>query len=152
MSTWTATTTVNARPEDVIDILTDAGAAVRWSPVPFDVDGLAAGRLEAGSSARVSGRLAGLEVGFDIDVLEAGDDRLRLEACGPIGFHVLYELEPADEDTEVRASVSVQPGRGLSGRVLARATNALLSGGALRATVGRIAREAETVAPACACV
>jgi polyketide cyclase/dehydrase/lipid transport protein len=150
MSTWTATTTVNALPEDVIEVLTDAGAAVRWSPVPFDVDGLSAGRLEEGGSARVSGRLAGLEVGFDIDVLEAGEDRLRLEARGPIDFDVLYELEPADEGAEVHASVSVQRGSGLTSRMLARATGALLGGGALRATVGRIAREAETASLPCA--
>jgi hypothetical protein len=144
MSTWTATTTVNARPADVIGILTDAGAAVRWAPVPFDVDGLPAGRLEEGRAARVSGRLAGVDVGFDIDVLEAGEDRLRLEAHGPIDLDVLYELEAADDGAEVHASVSVQRGSGLTGRVLAGATDALLRGGALRATVGRIAREAET--------
>jgi hypothetical protein len=150
MSTWTATTTVNARPEDVFEVLTDAAAAVRWSPVPFDVDGLAAGRLEEGGTARVSGRLAGLDVGFDIDVLEAGEDRLHLEARGPIGFDVLYELQPADEGAEVHASISVQRGSGLTGRMLSRATNALLGGGALRATVGRIAREAENASPPCA--
>jgi ABC-type amino acid transport substrate-binding protein len=143
MSTWTASATVNAPPEGVIDILTDPDAAVRWSPVPFEVEDLTGKRLATGASARVSGQLAGVRVGFDLDVLEADADRLHLEARGPIGFDVLYELEPADSGAEVHASVSVQAGRGLTGRVLARATDALLGAGALATAVGRIATEAE---------
>ncbi len=40
MRTWTATTTTAARPEDVLDVLTDPDAAAAWAPLPFDVDEL----------------------------------------------------------------------------------------------------------------
>ena len=39
MRTWTATTTVDARPEAVLDVLTDPDASRRWAPLPFDVEG-----------------------------------------------------------------------------------------------------------------
>jgi uncharacterized protein YndB with AHSA1/START domain len=71
MRTWTATTTTAARPEDVLDVLTDPEACARWAPLPFDVDELDGRRLAAGSRARVSGRLAGRRVGFDVEVHEA---------------------------------------------------------------------------------
>jgi len=48
----------------------------------------------------------------------------------------------AREGSEVRASVSVSGG-GLRGRVIAKATEALLAGGALQGAAGRIARAAE---------
>ena len=38
MRTWTATTTVDAPPEAVLDVLTDPGACARWAPVDFEVD------------------------------------------------------------------------------------------------------------------
>jgi hypothetical protein len=46
-----------------------------------------------------------------------------------------------DEGSEVTAGVSVRRGDGLLGRVLAQATGALLSGGALDLALGRITRE-----------
>ena len=51
---------------------------------------------------------------------------------------------PEDVLVEVRASVSVKPSRGLAGRLLAEATGALLTAGALEEAVSRIAREAVT--------
>jgi hypothetical protein len=84
MKTWTATATAAAPPAAVLAVLTDPEACTRWAPVPFDVEG---GRPQlAGSSARVSGRLAG--------------------------------------------------------RLLAEATNALLSAGALDNALSRLTREA----------
>jgi hypothetical protein len=143
MRTWTATTTAEAGPEAVLEVLTDPGAAARWAPVPFDVDDLDGERLLAGSRARVSGKLAGRRVGFDIEVHEADESRLALSASGPVAFDVDYRLEPADSGrSEVRASVSVRSGGGLTGRLLAEATGALLTAGALQAALGRIAREA----------
>ncbi len=141
MKTWTATTTVEAPPDAVLDVLTDPGACARWAPVDFAVDDLATGRLVAGSRPRVRGRLAGVEVGFDVEVLEAGAHRLALRAAGPVAFDVAYDLEPADGGSEVRASVGVRPGRGLRGRLLAEATSALLSAGALHQALSRIGRE-----------
>jgi hypothetical protein len=143
MRTWTATTTAEAEPGIVLDILTDPDAAARWAPVPFDVDDLDGRRLLAGSRARVSGKLAGRKVGFEIEVHEADETGLALSASGPVAFDVDYRLAPADRGrSEVRASVSVRSGGGLTGRLLAEATGALLTAGALQAALGRIAREA----------
>jgi carbon monoxide dehydrogenase subunit G len=144
MRTWTATTTVEAQPKAVLDVLTDPDAVARWAPVPFDVDELGSPRLKRGSRARVSGKLAGRRVGFDVEVHEADAKALCLSANGPVGFDVRYELAPVKDGSEVRASVAVRNGRGLTGRLLAEATNALLAAGALDLAVGRIAREAAT--------
>jgi hypothetical protein len=75
-----------------------------------------------------------------VQVHEAAPHRLALSAAGPVAFDVAYELSERERGSEVRASISVRPGRGLSGRVLASATSALLSAGALERAVGRIAR------------
>lgn len=132
---------VPALPEAVLDVLTDPEACRRWAPIDFDVDELRTPRLLGGSTARVSGRLAGRRVDFDVQVHEAADSRLYLSADGPVGFDVRYDLAPAPGGSEVRASVSVRPTRGLTGRLLAEATNALLAAGALQAAIARIARE-----------
>ena len=81
-----------------------------------------------------------------MQVHEAVDGRLRLSADGPVGFDVRYDLAPAARGSEVRASVCVRPNRGLAGRLMAEATNALLAAGALQAAVSRLAREATAVA------
>jgi len=143
MRTWTATTTAAAHPEAVLDVLTDPDAAARWAPVPFDVDELDGERLLAGSHARVSGKLAGRRVGFDVRVHEADETGIALTADGPVAMDVAYQLSRAScGGSTVRASVSVRSGGGITGRLLAQATGALLSAGALQAALGRIAREA----------
>ena len=142
MRTWTATTTAPAPAGAVLDVLTDPDAAARWAPVPFDVDDLDGDRLLAGSRARVSGKLAGRRVGFDVEVHEASGRGLSLAASGPVGFEVDYRLAPVEGGSEVRASVSVRPSRGIVGRLLAEATSALLSAGALEAALSRMSREA----------
>ena len=146
MKEWTAITIVQAEPEAVLDVLTDPEAARRWAPIDFEVDGVR-GRLTAGSRAYVTGRLAGREVGSEVEVHEAVDGRLYLSADGPVGFDVRYELAPAPEGSEVRASVAVRPNKGIIGRLMAEATNALLAGGALQKAVARIGLEA-AAAPA----
>jgi hypothetical protein len=145
MRTWTATTTMPARPQDVLEVLTDPEACARWAPLPFDVEELDGRRLSSGTRARVSGKLAGRRVGFDVEVHEASGRGLSLAADGPVGFDVAYELAAVAGGSEVRASVSVRPSRGIAGRLLAEATSALLSAGALEAAVSRIAREAVAV-------
>ena len=142
MRTWTASTVAPARPEAVLEVLTCPDACRRWAPMPFDVSGLQGDRLETGSRARVTGRLAGLRVGFDVDVHEAGDSRLALSASGPVAFDVAYEIDPSDDGSEVHASISVRPRGGLQGRLMAQATEALLAAGALQTAMTRIAREA----------
>lgn len=142
MRTWTTTTIVDADPDAVLDVLTDPGACRRWAPVDFEVTGLEDDRLLSGSRARVTGRLAGRAVGFDVHVHEAAGGRLALTAHGPVALDVRYDLAPAPRGSEVRAAVGVRPGRGLVGRLLAEATSALLSAGALDTAVARLAREA----------
>jgi Polyketide cyclase / dehydrase and lipid transport len=140
MCLWEYNATVPGSPSDVIELLTEPRAIERWSPVPFEVVALDGTRLEAGSRARVAGRLAGRSVEFDVDVLRASDDRLELVAEGPILLDVQYRLRPVGSASEIEASVSVE-GRGLFGRVLAKATEALLAAGALRMSLERLARE-----------
>src|SRR5439155_1427482 len=107
MGTWTAETVMRGRPQGVLDILTDPRACGRWAPVAFDVDGLVDGRLTAGSTAHVAGRLAGRRVGMDVEVYEAAPERLALRAVGPIALDVLYEMSPVDDGSRVVATVGV---------------------------------------------
>src|SRR3954471_16438561 len=97
MKTWTATTTVDAGPDAVLDVLTDPDAIGRWAPLPFDVEDLDTPRLITGSPARASARLAGRRVGFEIEVHEAEPGRLTLVATGPIELDVAYDLSPAGD-------------------------------------------------------
>jgi hypothetical protein len=144
MDHFMARTTANAAPEQVLQVLTDPDEIRSWSPIPFDVEDLDGLRLEAGSVARVSGCLAGKRVGFDVQVHTADAGGLELTAEGPISIDVLYELEPVEGGSEVRASVGLRDGSGFTGRLLSKATGALLKGGALSAAAGRIARAAES--------
>jgi polyketide cyclase/dehydrase/lipid transport protein len=138
MSTWTTHTTVTGLPDEVLELLTEPDAIRRWAPIPFEVRELDGERLTAGSLARVRGGLAGRNVEFDVEVLEAEDGRLSLVATGPMTLDVEYLVRPAPAGSEVQASVSVSGGDGLMGRLLARATDALLAGGALDTAVGRL--------------
>jgi hypothetical protein len=142
MRTWTAQKHVEAEPDAVLDLLTDTDACRSWSPVPFDLDAEAGGRLAAGARVRVSGRLVGRRVGFDVEVHEAGEGRLALSAQGPVAFDVAYEARPARGGSEVCASISVRSGGGLFGRAAEQATAALLHAGALSVAVDRIAASA----------
>ena len=149
MARWTATTTANATPEQLLEVLTHPDEIRRWSPVDFDVDELASRRLAAGTRTRVTGRLAGVKVGFDVEIKAADQGGLELTADGPIGIDVRYDLAPAACGSEVTASVGLRRGSGLSGRLISQATAALLSAGALDGAARSIARAAES-APALA--
>jgi hypothetical protein len=143
MSIWSTHTNVSGTPDDVIAVLSDPDSIRRWSPIDFDVVGIDGERLESGSHARVSGRLAGRSASFDIDVEQAEEGRFALAASGPIDLDVQYEaFERTGNGTEVWATVSVKGG-GLVGRLLAQATDALLAAGALDRALGRIASEIE---------
>ena len=96
MRTWTATTTVDAAPEAVLDVLTDPDAFARWAPLPFDVDDLTR-RACVRLTARVSGRLAGRRVGFVVAVHAAESHGLSLRADGPVGLDVTYDLAATDQ-------------------------------------------------------
>ena len=146
MSTWRSNTTVPGAPAEVIELLTEPDAIARWAPIPFEVIALDTSKLQPGSRARVAGRLAGRSVEFDVDVLETSDERLELVASGPVELGVRYLLRPHVSGSEIDASVSVD-GKGLFGRVLAKATEAVLAAGALRLALDRIAGELQ---PTCA--
>jgi hypothetical protein len=143
MALWTTSTTANATPDQVLAVLTDPEAIRDWAPFPFEVEKLEGRKLVAGSRARVRGGIAGVSMGFDVRVLAADEEGLQLKAEGPIGIDVRYDLAPADGGSEVTASVSLLGGGGLTGRVVKKATEALLSAGALDGAAGRIARVAE---------
>jgi hypothetical protein len=141
MSNWTATTISNATPEQLLEVLTHPERIQDWAPVDFDVADWR--RLSAGTRTRVSGRLAGVPVEFDVEVHAADAAGLKLSADGPIGLDVHYELAQVSSGAELSASVSVRSGGGITGRLVANATKALLSAGALEGATGRIVRAAE---------
>jgi polyketide cyclase/dehydrase/lipid transport protein len=143
MANWTATTTSKATPEQILEVLTHPDEIRRWSPIDFDLEDLNDSRLAAGTRARVTGRIAGVSMGFDVEVRAADEELLELSADGPIGIDVRYELAPLDIGSEVVASVGIRRGGGLTGRLVANATAALLSAGVLEGAAGRIARAAE---------
>jgi hypothetical protein len=143
MDRWTSTARAKATPERLLEVLTHPQQIRRWSPVDFDLDDLETRRLAAGTKAKVTGRVAGVPVSFDVNVHAAEADRLELSAEGPIGLEVRYELADDGDGAEMTASVRVRRGRGITGRVVAGAAVSLLSAGALDGATGRIARVAE---------
>jgi hypothetical protein len=143
---WNTHTNVAADPAEVIDVLTSVDAIRDWAPVRFDLDDYESSRLHAGTHARVVGRLAGLGVGFDVEVLEANRQRLALLARGPVELDVEYIVEALEDGTTVEAAVSVRSSGGTGGRLAARAVNALLAAGALDRALARISAEAESSA------
>jgi hypothetical protein len=128
-------------PSRVIELLTDPGACRSWSPVDFEVEELDGTRLRSGTRARIAGRVAGRRVSFDLSVLEASDRHLTLAALGPCEVHARYEAERAPEGTDVRASVSVDGGGGLRGRLVSTAAELLLAGGILGRALERLAEQ-----------
>jgi hypothetical protein len=144
MSEWTATARANATPGQVLQVLTYPEEIRRWSPIDFDLEDLDGRRLAPGSRGRVTGRLAGVPVGFDVEVHTADEARLELSAEGPVALDVLYELSGDESGAELNASVSLRRSGGLTGRLVANATAALLSAGALEGAAGRIAQVAES--------
>lgn len=145
MGTWTAQTEMGGGPDQVMQMLTHPGAIARWAPIPFELVDFDGERLRAGDKVTVCGLLAGRSLEFEVDVAEAQDGRLALAATGPIRIDVEYVARAVSRGCEVRARVEVS-GRGLIGRMLAGATDALLAAGALSSAVGRLARELEPAA------
>ena len=148
MGAWTAQTAIGARPEAVLEALTDPDAILEWSPVVFDVDELDGPRLDTGSTAIVGGRLAGRTLAFEVEVEEATEGRLALRAVhDSLELDVEYLIEDLDEYAHVTGSVSVH-GKGVLGRFVAKAVEGLLAGGCLQQTLGRIANHVESTYPA----
>jgi hypothetical protein len=143
MSEWTATARANTTPSQVLEVLTHPAKIRRWSPVDFDLEELDGRRLAAGSRGRVTGKLAGVTVGFDVRVHHADEGRLELSADGPVGLDVRYDLRGDGEGAEFVARVAMRPSRGITGKIVANAASALLSAGALEGAARRIAHAAE---------
>jgi hypothetical protein len=143
MSEWTATARANTTPSQVLEVLTHPAKIRRWSPVDFDLEELDGRRLATGSRGRVTGKLAGVTVGFDVSVHHADEGRLELSADGPVGLDVRYDLRGDGEGAEFVARVAMRPSRGITGKIVANAASALLSAGALEGAARRIAHAAE---------
>ena len=147
MRTFTAHTTATSTPSEVVQVLTDPDAIVRWAPIPFEVLELDEDRLYPGATVCVRGQLAGQSAEFSVHVLEVSDERLTLVAEGPVSIDVDYQVSAARGGSAIRASVSVL-GHGLIGRLLAKATKALLAAGALQTSLNRLATQpAPAIAP-----
>jgi hypothetical protein len=140
---WNTSRTFSAAPSEILHVLTHEDAIRRWSPVDFELTGHAGGRLRSGDHARVEGRVAGIGVGFDVEVGRAEGACLELYARGPVDIDVHYGIAGCGEGVEVEATVDVRGGRGMTGRVVATTVRALLAAGALEGALGRIANEVE---------
>ncbi len=145
MASYETSIETHASPDQVMRVLTDPAEIRSWSPVPFELNGLDGDALATGSKARVSGSLAGVSVGFDVTVHAASADGLRLTADGPVSLDVVYGLRNSGAGSELSASVSLERPRGLTARVIGKATEAMLTAGALDRATSRIATSAEGV-------
>jgi len=145
MNSFETTIETKASAEQVMRVLTDPAEIRGWSPLPFEVKELDGETLSTGSEARISGSLAGMSVGFDVTVHAADSDGLRLTADGPVSFDVAYALRPSTAGSELSASVTLGRPRGITSRLIGKATEAMLSAGALEHAANRIAISAEGV-------
>ncbi|MEA2311846.1 MAG: hypothetical protein QOE28_1814 [Solirubrobacteraceae bacterium] len=143
LGTWRSQIEVGAEPEHVLETLTDVRACEAWSPVGFDIDGLHPRRLRTGTRVAVTGSIAGRRVRFDVEIVRADPERLTLRAAGPVEMLADYIVRPADGGSRVDAAISLRRGTGRGAGVAARLTSMLLAAGALKQTLGRIARETE---------
>src|SRR3954469_225622 len=115
MDRWTSTTRAKTTPDGLLEVLTHPQRIRAWSPVDFELDDLESRRLVAGTTTRVTGKVAGVRVSFEVEVHHADPTRLELSADGPIGLDVRYDLAEAGKCAELTASVQVRNGRGLTG-------------------------------------
>jgi hypothetical protein len=135
---WTASATLPSDPGEVLRALTRPDSIAQWSPVRFDVEGLAGSRLRAGSCERVSGSIAGITASFDVEVTRADTERLELVAHGPVSLDVAYSFSEHTDGVVVDAQVGVRRQRGLTAQVLRAAVGALLNAGALGGALRRL--------------
>src|SRR5579862_832638 len=127
---WSARARLCAYADEVLDALTDPERIAEWAPVGFEVEGLADGRLSAGSRARVSGSLAGIGAAFDVEVHRADLEGLELVATGPVALDVSYRFRDHCDGVLVEVAVGVRHRGGLTAQLLRAALSALLNAGA----------------------
>jgi len=140
MRTFTAHTTAASAPHEVLDRLTDPVAIARGAPVPFEVLELDAQRLNPGANVRVRGQLPGQGPSspgmcWRSQTSDSGSSRKV-----PSRLKSPTTCAPAIRGRRINASISVL-GHGLLGRLLAKATEALLAAGALRSSLNRLANQ-----------
>jgi hypothetical protein len=135
---WTASSDIRTDLDQVLHAVTRPDSIASWAPVGFDVEGLAGGRLRAGSRERVSGSIAGIGATFEVEVTRADRERLQLVAHGPVSLDVDYGFSEHDDGVTVDAKVAILPQRGLKAQVLQAATAALLNAGALGTALRRL--------------
>jgi hypothetical protein len=111
---------------------------------PLAVRELRGERLGSGHRVSVSGRPGALGVCFGVTVLDASAERLALTAQGPVSLEVEYEAFATEGGCELWATVSLRPGTGVTGRVVAAGTEALLRAGALDRIAGCVGAPAAT--------
>ncbi len=128
---WSARAAVPADAREVLAALTDPELIAAWAPVGFELEDGCPALLRAGSHERVSGSLAGVRAGFEIEVHRAGPDRLELVAKGPVSMDVAYRLREQGGRVVVDASVGLRRCDGLTAKILRGAAVALLNAGAL---------------------
>jgi hypothetical protein len=135
---WMASAQVRSDLDDVLGALTKPDSIACWAPVSFEVDGLAGGRLRAGSRERVSGSLAGVRATFEVEVTRADRQRLELVAHGPVSLDVAYSFDQQRDGVIVDACVAIRRQRGLTAQLLRAAAGALLNAGALKTALRRL--------------
>lgn len=141
---WRACAAVRADAHAVLDALTDPELIAAWAPVGFELEDGCPSRLRAGSRERVSGSLAGVRASFDVEVHQAGGDRLELVAEGPVSMDVSYRLREQGDRVLVEASVAMRRREGLSAKILRAAVVALLNAGALDRALQSLVRSVST--------
>jgi hypothetical protein len=144
---WTASAWLDDDPDGVLRALTDPTIIARWAPVNFEVDGLAGGRLAAGSRERVTGSIAGIGATFDVEIMRADTKGLELVADGPISLDVNYRFIEHDDGVNVHARVGIRRRRGLTAQLLQAAVAALLNAGALARALRKLENSLDAPAP-----
>ena len=140
-------TTTTATPDQVLEVLTHPDEIRRWSPIDFDVDD-----LDSGAPGARLPRTRDRQGGRGERRLRRRGPRRRRPGCSSCPPTVRSEStsatssSPPTTGSEVCASVSLRRGGGITGRLVAKATAALLSAGVLEGAAGRIARAAELAA------
>ena len=106
MADWTATTTTEATPEQLLEVLTHPEEIRRWSPVDFDLDELDA--VPAHRRHPRTGDRQGRRRRWGSTLRSTPPTRrvLELSADGPIGLDVRYELAPEAGSDSTRPSRS----------------------------------------------
>lgn len=135
---WTAHAQLRSDVVSVLEALTDPALIACWAPVNFEIDGLAGGRLRAGSRERVRGSIGGIGTVFEVEVERANIAGLELVARGPVWLDVSYRLRELGDVVNVEAAVSIRRRGGITASILRAAVAALMNAGALGMALRRL--------------